>query len=68
MDFVQGHDLIIQSPVVSIHIEPHLTIKLPHVVYRVCVYVVGLILIRSNEFFPLENLPIFFVMKGNSFP
>jgi len=34
----------------------------------VCVYVVGLILIRSNEFFPLENLPIFFVMKGNSFP
>jgi len=33
-----------------------------------CVYVVGLILIRSNEFVPLENFPIFLCNKSEFFP
>jgi len=33
-----------------------------------CVYVVGLIRIRSNEFDPLENLPIFFCNENEFLP
>jgi hypothetical protein len=33
-----------------------------------CVYVVGLILIRNNEFVPLENLPIFLFNESEFFP